>query len=259
MENNEIINRLMSETSTSSPLESDDEVSISDARVVSIRYKIYVIVLLFLLLFGVLDYLLPTWDKWMSLRDTSTNKEFQITSFDQKKLQYDQDKALITKIESNENAIVACLNYKQGCKDLDQDLKNNFSFVRSYLQLNNLYDPKMEINEKILLTNINEYLLKTIVSTGGQQSKTRNGTVNSISFGEPKVVVSQLYSIPVRLSATFETKDELLAFIENVDKNILENKAYRILYKIDEIGYDIMNYDKEQTVDIRMHAFYYKE
>jgi hypothetical protein len=68
-----------------------------------------------------------------------------------------------------------------------------------------------------------------------------------------------LYSIPIRLQASFENKDHLLSFIENVDKNVLESKSYRILYKIDEIGYDIMEYDQEQLVDIKIHAFYYQE
>lgn len=207
--------------------------TISTARVVSIRYKIYVLILLFLVIFGAMDYALPAWDKWNGLRDNLIDKETQISAFGQKKLQYEKDKSLIASIETNENQIISCLNTKQGCKQLDQKLRENFSFVRSYLQLNNLYDPKMEINEKILLANINEYLLKS--ASVDQSTKVRNGVINSISFGDPSVVVSQLYSIPVKLSATFATKDDLLSFINNVDTDVLENKAYRILYKIDEI------------------------
>ncbi|HCY21286.1 TPA: hypothetical protein DIC40_05575 [Patescibacteria group bacterium] len=116
----------------------------------------------------------------------------------------------------------------------------------------------MEINEKIILANINEYLLKEI-GQNNNESLTRIGKITNISIGESKVVVSQLYSIPIRLQASFANKDNLLTFIENVDKNVLEAKSYRILYKIDEINYNIMEYDQEQIVDIKMHAFYYQE
>jgi hypothetical protein len=99
--------------------------------------------------------------------------------------------------------------------------------------------------------------LKKISQNNDNQPKI--GKINSISIWKPTVVVSQLYSIPIRLQASFINKDYLLAFIENVDKNVLESKSYRILYKIDEINYNIMEYDQEQLVDIKMNAFYYQE
>jgi hypothetical protein len=68
-------------------------------------------------------------------------------------------------IEAKEDNIISCVNYKTNCNNLDQDIRDNFGFARSYLLLNNLYDPKMEINEKIILANINEYLLKETVKS----------------------------------------------------------------------------------------------
>lgn len=258
--NSEIIDRLVAneKQSTDTISQGDVQVSISSARVISIRYKIYALLLLFLILFGTVDYLFPVWDKFVGLRSILQQKQFEVTSFVNKKYQYEKDASLIQHIEEKEPEIISCVNNQIWCKQLDQSIRENFWFARSYLLLNNLYDSKMEVNEKILLANINEYLLKTNVPSW-TSSTTRNGTISSVSFGDPKTVVNQLYSLPVRLGVTFASKDDLLSFIQNVDTNILENKAYRILYKIDEINYDIMKYATEQKVDIRMHAFYYKE
>jgi hypothetical protein len=36
----------------------------------------------------------------------------------------------------------------------------------------------------------------------------------------------------------------------------LEDPNYRILYKLDEVSYDIVKYTAEQKVDILMNAYY---
>jgi hypothetical protein len=185
-------------------------------------------------------------------------KQTQLVAINKKYTEYEKDKRLIDLIFQKESQILACLNYQQDCKSLDEMLKSNFSFVRSFLLLNNLGDDKMEVNERVLLTNINEYLLKVPSSAPGESSKMRNGVLQSINFGTSELVNDNLYSLPVDITATFATKDDLMSFIDNVDRRILENKAYRVLYKIDEVGYDIMHYATEQTVTLHMHAFYYK-
>lgn len=253
MENNDIISRLLADSEWEKivNIKTEENEVISTARVVSIKYKVYAVILMLFFVIFLMNFVLPALDKLSASRLNYQQKTIQIASSDNNKIQYEKDKSLIEMIASNESQVVACLNLKSWCKALNEQLKNNFSFVRSYLQLNNLYDSKMQINEKLLLVNINEYLLKT--------DKSKNWQINSISFGESETVLSQLYSIPVKLTVSFDTKDDLLSFVDNVDTKILENKSYRILYKIDQIAYDIMNYNQEQTVDILMHAFYYKE
>lgn len=256
-ENQDLIQKLMEKQNTQQETKEDEQISISMTRVSSIKYRLYVLIFLALIVVWIVDYILPSWEKTLWLRLTIADKQKQITSFLEKKSQYENDKELISLIEINEDKIISCLDYKIGCTEIPQSIRENFWFARSYLQLNNLHDSKMEINEKIILANINEYLLRKISKNNEDSSKIWK--ITSISIWESKVVVSQLYSIPIRLQISFENKNQLLTFIENVDKNVLESKAYRILYKINEINYNIMDYNEEQIVDIKMNAFYYQE
>jgi hypothetical protein len=97
---------------------------------------------------GIVDYILPSREKTLWLRSTITDKQQQITNFLEKKSQYEKDKDLIAAIEIQENKIISCVNYKIWCTEISQEIRENFGFARSYLQLNNLHDAKMEINEK---------------------------------------------------------------------------------------------------------------
>ncbi|MDD3262806.1 MAG: hypothetical protein PHR61_03085 [Candidatus Absconditabacteria bacterium] len=257
-QNEELIQKLMDQQTINQESKDEEQISISTARVSSIKYRLYVLIFLALIAVGIIDYVIPNREKTIGLRSTIEDKQQQITNFLTKQAQYEKDKDLIGLIEIHESKIISCVNYKVGCTEIPQEIRDNFGFARSYLQLNNLHDPKMEINEKIILANINEYLLKK-VSQNNNENSPKIGKITNISIGEPKVVVSQLYSIPIKLEASFENKDYLLSFIENVDKNVLESKSYRILYKIDEINYNIMEYDQEQLVGIKISAFYYKE
>jgi len=250
MENKDLLAHLMQETWPAQQKTSNEEEQvISTARVTSVKYKLFSLVLLLVVFLWVFNFVLPLWDKIQSLLSQQDAKQNQLIAINKQYTEYEKDKRLITTILQKEPQILACLNSQQGCKDLDEVLKSNFSFVRSFLLLNNLSDPKMEVNEALLLANINEYLLKTPA----------NGILQSISFWTPALVNQTLYTVPVDISATFQNKDDLLSFIDNVDRRILEDKHYRILYKIDEIGYDIMHYATEQTVTLHMHAFYYKQ
>lgn len=205
-----------------------------------------------LIIFGN-NILLPAWDKYQATKTDVTDINFQISTFETKKLQADADKKLIEKIETQQSNIISCLNTRTNCSSIDPSLRNNFSFARSYIQLNNLTDPKMAVNEKILLANINEYLLRDPVT------KIKNGLVNKIAIGEPKQFFWNLYYVPLQLNITFDTKDVLLSFIDNVEKRVLSDEEYRVLYKIDKVNYDIANYTTQQEVDITMNAYYYTD
>lgn len=257
-ENNQnLIDKLMDSQSIKQDSNNEDQISISTTRVSSIKYRLYVLIFLMLTVFATLNYILPKLDKIDSLKNTISQKETQVSEFIKQEMQYEKDKDLIWQIELHENTIISCVNHKIWCGEIPEEIRENFGFARAYLQLNNLYDPKMEINEKIILTNINEFLLTKRDSQNENSFKIWK--INSIAIWKPNVIVSQLYSIPIRLEASFVNKDYLLAFIENVDKNVLESRSYRILYKIDEINYNIMEYDQEQLVDIKISAFYYQE
>jgi len=184
-QNSQIIDRLLGEQQQKKSTDidmfaEDSQVLITTSRVVSIRYRIYFIILLLVLVIFVNNILLPAWDDYQSTKIEVSDINMQITNFETKKLQADADKALIQKIENQQNMIISCLNTRMNCSSIDAALRNNFSFARSYIQLNNLTDPKMSVNEKILLANINEYLLRDPVT------KAKNGVINKIAIGEPK-------------------------------------------------------------------------
>lgn len=257
-QNNQIIDRLLGEQQQKRPTEVDtladnSQVLITTSRVVSIRYRVYFIVLLLVLVIFGNNILLPARDNYQASKTEVSDINFQISTFETRRLQAEADKKLIDKIETQQSNIISCLNSRSNCSSIDPALRTNFSFARSYIQLNNLTDPKMAVNEKILLANINEYLLRNPVT------KTKNGLVNKISIGEPKQFFWNLYYVPLKLNITFDTKDALLSFIDNVEEKVLSDANYRVLYKIDKVNYDIANYATQQEVDIDMNAYYYTD
>lgn len=264
-QNSQIIDRLLGEqqqqtttnvgvvTEDSQSYLSDGQVLITTSRVVSIRYRVYFIILLLVMVVFGNNILLPARDDYQSRKVEASDIAMQLSNFETRKLQADADKALIQKIETQKNNIVSCLNTRENCSAIDQALRTNFSFARSYIQLNNLTDPKMAVNEKILLANINEYLLREI------RNKSKNGVVNKIAIGEPKQFFWNLFYVPLRLNISFATKDALLSSIDNIEKHVLADDTYRVLYKIDKVNYDIANYTEQQEVDIDLNAYYYTD
>ena len=230
----------------------DNQVSISSSRVMDIRYRIYFLIALVLFVVLGLYVVLPGWDVFQSTQASLQAINLQVDNFATKKLKMDADKALIAKMASQESLIVSCLNQRVGCQDIDQSIRNNFSFARSYIQLNNLSDPKMLINEKVLLANINWYLLQD--SDGSS-----NGNITQIVIGEPKQFMDNLRYVPLKLTISFQNKDSLLSFLDNVEKKILPDPEYRVLYKIDKVSYDIANYTTQQSVGIDLNAYYYTD
>jgi hypothetical protein len=168
-QNNQIIDRLLGEqqqqkSASIDTLAEDSQVLITTSRVVSIRYRIYFIVLFLILVIFGNNILLPAWDTYQDTKTEVSDINLKITTFETNKLKAESDKKLIEKIESQQSNIISCLNTRSNCSSIDPALRNNFSFARSYIQLNNLTDPKMAVNEKILLANINEYLLRDPVT-----------------------------------------------------------------------------------------------
>lgn len=87
-----------------------------------------------------------------------------------------------------------------------------------------------------------------------------------ISIGDPRQSVDHLYNVPVSLSVTFATKNDMLSFLANIEKRVFrevkEDSMYSlgnvVLYKIDSLSYDIMQYETAQDVQIGLTAWYYK-
>jgi hypothetical protein len=63
--------------------------------------------------------------------------------------------------------------------------------------------------------------------------------------------------VPVDIQVEFETVQDLIEFLYNVEKKIVNNVEDRILYKIQAVSYDVVANDEPQITDISMIAYYY--
>lgn len=234
----------------------EDGNSISVARVVNIRYKVYFFIVALLIWYIIYYFALPTYDKYFSTKDQLNNIQLEISNFESKKIKFNSDMNLIDKISKQEDQFVQCINLNIWCEQLDPVLTSNSWFVKDFLQLWNLYNEKMIVDEKIILTNIDQYLTKFDINN--TSTITKNWTIKKINIWDPEIFTKNTYQVPMELNITFKTKDWLLSFINNIEKNIMLDNTYRILYKIDEISYNIVDYTKEQDVNIKLSAYYYK-
>jgi len=253
MENKNIIDNLLQNWTNHIPIDDEEEIQVWEIRIVSIRYRLYSIILIILIIIWIFNYVLPKQESYQNSQKTleSLRTEVNNYSIKQKELQVDID--LAQKIENWEEKILECINNEQWCEQLDPQIKKNFSEAVSYLQANSLSSIKMSVDEKMILKNINEYLTKENFNW-----ISKNWEINKISIGDPTEFKSNLYYVTVYSNITFKDKDWLLSFISNIEKKINPQKDLRILYKIDEISYDLMAYQEEQNVDIYLKAFYYK-
>jgi hypothetical protein len=63
----------------------------------------------------------------------------------------------------------------------------------------------------------------------------------------------------VDVQIEFETIDDLIGFLYNVEKKLIDKSEDRILYKIQTVSYDIVTNDEPQVTDISMMAYYYHD
>jgi hypothetical protein len=79
-------------------------------------------------------------------------------------------------------------------------------------------------------------------------------------MGEPEVIEGKVkfYKLPIEVEITFDDKDDLITFVDNIESYIIPDKENRILYVIDEVSYDIMAYDEEQSTNVSLSAYYFR-
>lgn len=225
------------------------------SRIVHLRYRFYAVWILIFILLVIFKFILPWLDNLKAEEDNIENAKLQLASIEARELAYQNNKWLVEDIQSYENKIIYCVNSEQWCLDLPEDIQKDFAIARSYLLTYNLNDKKMDIDERKIIENIDAVLLKSDFLSNNSMT---NGTITKISIWD-KVLEDDLYTVPVELNITFENKDALLSFINNVERYVPEDNTMRILYKIDKITYDIVNSDEPQDTVIYMNIHYYEE
>lgn len=207
------------------------------------------------------------YDSIIHSRNQYQSVQAQLTQADQiiaqniaKSQQYDQDISLVQTIQNYTEEIVNCINRQQNCETLPSSLQWQINIIRNYLQLNSLASPKMPIDEKVILKNINEFLAQ---SDPFDNSPAYNGEITKIRIGETQKVKENLQQFDLHMGMVFENQNSLLQFINNIENHVFYEKnedrplAYSLMYHIVSIDYDIVNYNQEQEITMDLQGFYY--
>jgi len=157
--------------------------------------------------------------------------------------------------EKKQNTILNCLNI-DFCDDISEELLAQIDFLRIFIIVNQLEWEKMKFDQKLLLRNLNEYMLRS-------SQWLEYWTINSVKFWDPEEVVQEevakdlkLRSVEIDLGILFPTKSWLINFLDNV-----ENKAFLdlpVMYVIEGMNYDIPDYKSSQEVTMTLKAFYFE-
>ena len=281
MENNEIMERLLQDDkqNNSAVKESADtnapknwELQVSRIRIVSAKYKVYIVLLAIFICLLALVYI-PQEDKALKANSSSfdqVNSQLNRLKTDIKSA--DNDKKYLCDetdgIISNEQALKNCLDNQSVCSSLPETwkiwswnkLEDYDTKVRlSYLQTNSLYNEKMPVDEKRVLKNLNEYLIKQDISWGDRK---KVWDILKINIWDPESVegwANHFFKVSVDVEIEFDTVGDLTWFLYNVEKKMIDNREDRILYKIQSVSYDVVSNDEPQITDISMIAYYYHD
>ena len=276
MENNEIMQRLLQEDSHSEKKSENyvvnqqynsDGIPMSKIRVVTAKYKVLIVILLIII--GILWLIrIPELKSiYNSKKDTLNDLKSQLSSINiQIKEARDNDN-FRKEIEENEKSIIDCINNKKTCVQLPDNLKEkvwswerDYTYAKipvSYLQVHSLYTPKMAVDEKRILRNLNEYLIK---QEFWWNPKERVWEIMRISIWDPTVIYNSnehFFEVPLDITIEFKDINWLTGILANIEKKIIDTAEDRILYKVQTVSYDIIENDEPQTTDIQMLAYYY--
>ena len=268
-QNNEILERITGQVpSTVSSKPSSEDAFVPQVRVVTVRYKVYSAILLVLLAIFLLEWLPAMQGTFRATRNVYDQTQTQIKQLTLQKSVAQSSKVYLEEIEATQSLLETCLNKEDptACASLPETwnitykerMVKDFSIPLSYLQLNSLHTPKMPVDEKKVLRNLNEYLIRDGVVQG---VNVKNGDIETIIIGDPKSVdnSSVFYAVPIEFSIKFDRVRDLISFVRNVEKKLIAIPEDRILYKIQEVGYDIVASDQAQTTDVSMIAYYYHD
>ncbi len=259
-QNQQLINSLLEQQKSSAYAKQlavePEENQLTITRVVTAKYKVYVIILLILGVILGTKYLPEGFAHFQSVQEQYQAKSSQLDEMKHKVDQLSKDKLQLINLKKYETQILACVNAQEACSELPENLKSDFWAAVAYLQMGGLSSQKMGIDEQKILRNLDQYLIK---NNPADKVSTANGIIESIEIGEPELVKedSKFYQLPITVKITFSDKDDLISFVDNIEKFIIPNEDDRILYKIEEVSYDMMAYEESQTTDILLTAYYF--
>ena len=148
-----------------------------------------------------------------------------------------------------QNTLIKCLN-NDDCESIEPELLRRLDFLRIFIMIEELISEKMNFDQKEILRNIYEFLL-----TNNQWE--RLWTLQSINFGSIWVEDEELWlvSLPISLSVTFQWKQPLLTFLNNVENVVFIETP--IMYVIESMNYNIVEYTEQQDVNISLTTYFF--
>ena len=276
MENNEILERLLQDDKQPSSVKEEvavskqrakEDMQISRIRVVTAKYKVYIVLLLIFICILLITYIPKENDAMKSNKSSfdQVNSKLERLKNDITIANKDMDYLCNEKngIVHNDDTLKNCLNTKTSCSELPDTWKiwtwsYDLSVPVSYLQSNSLYNKKMPVDEKRVLKNLNEYLIKQNI----WNDRKKVWEILKIEIWDPKPVEwwnNHFFKVSLDVEIKFDTVGDLTGFLYNVEKKMIDNREDRILYKIQSVSYDVVTNDEPQITDISMLAYYFHD
>ena len=275
-------------SNSSKEVKKESETSLSKIRVVTAKYKVLTVLFaIFICILGI--YTLPdVQTKYNNTIKTYDEQSAKLNEVHAKITEARKDMNLLTGIVYNEQNLAKCLNDEdaQICSSLPEewktwtweDIQYDFTIPLSYLQLHSLYNKKLSVDEKKVLKNLNEYLIKEDIEWTWKNVVWK---ILKISIWDPEVIgyrtketptwnpnnpvnkkdIPNFFVVPVDVEIEFTEIDDLIWYLYNVEKKLIDKDKWedRILYKIQTVSYDIIANDEPQITDISMLAYYYDD
>ena len=223
-------------------------------RLTKVKYQLYIALLFVLGYILWVGYIDPQWSASADADNALAAKQTELDGINAQ-IKTQQDYAtIVDAITAQHDALVACVATHTGCDTLSDVIQQHLTGAKNYIEADTLDRAKMTIDEKKIIANMDLYLLRD--NDSSEAIKPYIATLSNITMDEPVQVEGDLRKVPVSVTATFANKDKLLVFIKNIQSGYFAPAP--ILYYIDQIDYNLMQYDESQSVNILLDAYYYK-
>lgn len=253
------------EDASSNPYIKNNQVAIAqEMRFLDVKYKVYTVIIGIILILMYVGIFTEQWIVSGALQETRAKRQSldtidtTISDTISRQEQYKQEQNLFKEITNNKSILITCINKQSSCDQLPNAITTNLDAVRAYLQLGNLQRSKMEVDESKILKNINEFITqKNILDT----QRDYNGIVSSITIDNPEDLENNIMKVPVELTITFNSKQDLLTFLSNIENYVFaewDDLSSSVLFRIEELKYDIVNYKESQDVQVSLSAYAYR-
>lgn len=232
------------------------ETNMVEIRIISARYKVYAVLILILMCIFGLNLIPKVQKSYTNQTKVYNEKQATLSEIESDIHSAELDENLLAEIVNNEANLINCLNKKEKCSELPESWNQDLSVPLSYIQASSLHSIKMAVDEKKVLKNLDTYLIRKEIWA----TNSRVGDIKRIVIWDPKAVANtneHFFEVPVSVTIEFENIWWLTWFLFNIEKQIIEEKTDRILYKVQSVSYDVIAANEPQIADISMIAYYY--